>query len=229
MVHTVFFGFNIKKTITVSSLHHLLLLPSTTPVLTNPSILNCPIIHSPTMMRNSWRSLISILLFCLSCTLLTADVNTDIHALLNVETDITQSSTDHGFLSGTLVSTEFGFQPIESLKVGERVFAFNFTSGSVELSDVVAVIQSERIAPAFQLKLASNETLAVGSEQPCFILSKGWVRVNEIEIDDIIQSAVHQDGVSIRDISSISSSSHPSLLHALEIKDLHNFFVGVEQ
>lgn len=98
---------------------------------------------------------------------------------------------DHGcFVAGTLVETDRGSVPIEDLKAGDYVL----TRRGYQEIRVCGVTQ---IADVITITLNNSYVLTGTPDHPVWTENRGWVNLEDIGIDDIIQVTD-----SIKDISS---------------------------
>ncbi len=150
------------------------------------------------------------------------------------------------FARDTLVSTEHGLRPIGEVLSGEKVYAFDFSTGEWTLRAVVSRIDSMYSGPMVHIDLGP-ESIAVTMNHPLWVvegiglrdrrtpagfrdgqdqgglLSGRWVNSQDLMVGDLL---FNQDGqlVPIERISQSLVSGFP--VSNLEVADLHTYAVG---
>jgi hypothetical protein len=92
------------------------------------------------------------------------------------------------FVAGTLVDTETGLRPIETIRSGERVRTYDELTGQ---SSYRKVIERERRLThgLVHLTFASGATITVSPEHQMWVQDTGWVRAGNLTLDDSLLSA----------------------------------------
>ncbi len=123
------------------------------------------------------------------------------------------------FAAGTIVHTPAGPTPIESLRSGAAVWAYDEAGGGSGYFPVTAVMA--RIDPLLTTLTIDAETLVTTADHP-FLTSGGWRRAGELGLGDQVQSAGGMPGV----ISGLSWRAGPQLMFTLTVAEAHTYAVG---
>jgi hypothetical protein len=88
----------------------------------------------------------------------------------------------NSFTGGTPVHTEAGLLPIETVKLGDRLYAVDPDTGEAGFFDVVAV----HVHPTDELMRITigSEVLEVTPEHPLYIEGKGWLKAEAVTAGD---------------------------------------------
>ena len=129
------------------------------------------------------------------------------------------------FAAGTLVDTERGLRPIETIQPGDRVLTRDEASGAIAYKPVVRTIVTEhRAMTALSLvSPAGSETIFVTPNHPFFVHGRGWVQASDLSpTDDELSNAC---GVAVN-VSAALSLRESATAYNLEVEDYHTYFVG---
>jgi RHS repeat-associated protein len=122
------------------------------------------------------------------------------------------------FIKGTLVLMENKLQPIESIKIGDKVYSFDLDKNEIELSKVLNVLKRET-DELYEVQV-SNEKIYVTSEHPFYVVKKGWVKVKDLNIKDILKTLSGE-----LEIISIKKIKENAMVYNIEVDDNSNYFV----
>jgi uncharacterized protein YkvS len=129
------------------------------------------------------------------------------------------------FAAGTLILTDQGLMPIESIKIGDTVAARDDETGETQYRKVTALFENEESA-VVDLTLVDDlgirEKIVVTKEHP-FMTNNGWKTVVELSTEDVIQS---YDGRILRMLSRVDNGQH-ARTYNFEVEAAHTYFVGV--
>ena len=96
--------------------------------------------------------------------------------------EVTLWITDECFPAGTMVSGK----PIESIKVGDIVEAFNEATGEIELKPVVRLFKSSIVNKnMMSISICGEHVLNCTSGHP-FYTQNGWKKASDLTIDDMV-------------------------------------------
>jgi len=126
------------------------------------------------------------------------------------------------FAAGTMVSTENGDRPIESILQGERVWSRDPRTGVLALKPVLQVFV--RQSYVIDLKLSSgqhSEHVAVTPNHPFWVENIGWVQAA-----DLGQSATLLAPEGLLTGHAAASWGEQTKVYNLEVADSHTYFVG---
>lgn len=136
--------------------------------------------------------------------------------------EITLEIVPQCFVAGTPVGTEGGLKPIEQIRVGDKVWAWNESTDQVTLRPVVNRFIHKR-GEIFEIQ-AGRDVLKVTGEHPFFIAGKGWTATRDIKAGDFF---VTQDDESLV-IDRIDRQQGEFLVYNFEVSTDHNYYVGEE-
>ena len=140
------------------------------------------------------------------------------------------------FVAGTLVATENGLVPIEQIRIGERVWARNVTTGETALKPVTALPGGEKRA-IWRVAIADAngaiETFSTTNNHPWWIFAQGnigrWVTTDELASDMLVvarKSDGPYGGAVVRDVR---ETDHTDVNYNLTVSDFKTYFVGKHQ
>lgn len=125
------------------------------------------------------------------------------------------------FVAGTLVHTPNGIKAIETLQVGDLVFAFDEESGQ----KVVRRITETFINPTTTiLKIIDTRggVLETTWNHPFYVTAGMWVKAKDLMVGDEFLTI---DGKALQ-VASVQESIREEKVYNLEVEDSHTYFVG---
>lgn len=127
------------------------------------------------------------------------------------------------FTADTLVYTEDGQVCIEDVQVGDKVWAYNYETGEIELKEVLNVWVKET-DELIHVTTSDGETIDTTSNHPFWVEDEGWVAAGDLDVGDELTTT---DGrqVEITDIE-IEKLAEPIVVYNLEVADDHTYFIG---
>ncbi len=126
------------------------------------------------------------------------------------------------FLAGTLVATEAGLKPIEVIKAGDNVWAWNEVTEELALRPVLDRFIHQR-SEIFKIAVG-RDTFEVTGEHPFYVSGKGWIPAHQIQTGDRF---VTSDDRTLA-VSSVAKRSGNFLVYNFEVSTNHNYYVGNE-
>ncbi len=126
------------------------------------------------------------------------------------------------FLAGTPVATESGLKPIEEIKPGDNVWAWNEASDELALRPVLNRFVHQR-NEIFEISVG-RDTFKVTGEHPFYVSGKGWIPSLEVEVGDQFVTSDDRELV----VDSIAKRSGDFLVYNFEVSTDHNYYVGEE-
>lgn len=126
------------------------------------------------------------------------------------------------FAAGTLVAAEAGDRPIETLRVGDNVWALDVETGELALKPILRRFVTPD-QPVLHVEtfsdVAGNEQLTVTAGHPFWVDDEGWVEASAL------------DGDAIRGMGSVvlgtaGDEAGTRTVYNFEIADFHSYFVG---
>ena len=126
------------------------------------------------------------------------------------------------FKEGTLVATGDGLKPIEEIEVGDKVLAYDETTGEQAYKEVVRLFRNE--TDEWYHITANGEELVCTGGHPFFVKDKGFVSAKDLLVGDILRLS---DGalVAISAIA-IEKLERPEATYNFEVADFHTYYVG---
>jgi len=152
------------------------------------------------------------------------------------------------FVAGTLVSTEHGVRPVEDIKAGDKVYAYDFNTGSWLLARVIKPLTHDYNGDFIDIRIwtpiGSDKVKATGNHpfwvasgenldarpaakdvpllEQAMTLNGRWVEARDLRIGDTL---LRNDN-SIATIEDVRLSIEQSQVHNLEVEAVHNYAVG---
>jgi RHS repeat-associated protein len=126
------------------------------------------------------------------------------------------------FAKETSVAVKGGRVPIESLRKGDKVLAFNEKTNALEEKVVVRAFTIER-ADSFVVE-TENERIHTTYEHPFFEKTKGWTAAGALSPGDRLM--VFEGGQAEAVVVGTSRATGEIIVHNLEVEGLHTFLVG---
>ena len=120
-------------------------------------------------------------------------------------------------LPGTKISMADGSsRNIEDIKAGDKVMAYNEAQGTIEESEVAQTF----VHSATRGYLTVNNKLRVTGNHPIYVMGRGWIRADELVVDDRL---LHEDGADML-VEKIDVSRELVATYNIEVKEHHNYF-----
>lgn len=88
-------------------------------------------------------------------------------------------------------------------------------------SDIVLKTLKSEIENYFEIK-SNDEVINVTSEHPFYVENKGWVKVKDLKIGDVLKSSSEMN----TKITSIQLIESKIQVYNIEVKKNHNYFVS---
>jgi len=123
------------------------------------------------------------------------------------------------FTGEVKVKTEFGYKPIKDIKVGDKVWAYNDTTKTLELKSVVRTIKLD-FNQLYKISFGDDYVNAT-YEHP-FYTSKGWKDAEDLRLGD----SLFVYGEKWVVISNITYFERPEVVYNFIVEDFHTYFVS---
>jgi len=136
--------------------------------------------------------------------------------------DITVELVPQCFIAGTPVATENGLRPIEEIRPGDRVWAWNEASDEVTLRPVVNRFIHRR-SEVFEISVG-QDVLKVMGEHPFYVGDIGWTPARDVRSGDEFVSSENRALV----VDAIEKQEGEVLVYNFEVGTDHNYYVGEE-
>jgi hypothetical protein len=126
------------------------------------------------------------------------------------------------FAAGTLVATESGDRPIESIQVGEKVWSRSTITKSIELHPVLRLFTHRSYVIDLELGHDSlrHETLKVTPNHPFWVDGRGWTRADALSATTVWSP----DGLIAA--TGRLGRSEPTTVYNFEVEGAHTYLVG---
>ncbi len=133
------------------------------------------------------------------------------------------------FAAGTLVETERGLRPIETIQVGDRVLSRkDDATGETEYKEVTELF----ITPDKEIgdlvltpEQGSAETLKVTAEHPFFVRGRGWVDASELQAGDFVAGA---QNARLR-VATAWQRTGTAQTYNFEVAEFHTYYVSEQR
>ncbi len=126
------------------------------------------------------------------------------------------------FVAGTPVATEAGLKPIEGIRPGDKVWAWNEATDEVTLRPVVNRFIHRR-SEVFEIKVG-RDVFKVTGEHPFYVAGKGWTPTRDVRSGD--QFVTSENSALV--VDAIAKQEGEVLVYNFEVSTDHNYYVGEE-
>ena len=128
------------------------------------------------------------------------------------------------FVAGTLVATEFGKRPIESIQVGDLVFAEDPVSGDSALEPVVKkFITPDKETVLVQVNQQGIiELIESTPNHPYWVVGRGWTPAKSLKKGDSLLNKANTSSL----VETVRVTGRSKTVYNLEVSHLHTYFVG---
>jgi Pretoxin HINT domain len=123
------------------------------------------------------------------------------------------------FSKGTLVYSEKGLKPIESINIGDSVYSYNLDKDIIEMSKVSKIFKNQS-HEIFEI-VTKDERILVTAKHPFYVENKGWVKVEDLKTGFILKTKSN----SKEQIVSITKTDLSEDVYNIEVEGNHNYFV----
>lgn len=123
------------------------------------------------------------------------------------------------FTKETLIYGKNEFISIENIKIGDSVYSYNIEKDKRELSKVINTLKRE--TPSIYKITAGNEIINATSEHPIYVIGKGFTKVKDLQIGDVLKSF---DNTIVR-VSKITELNKAATVYNIEVDGNHDYFV----
>lgn len=124
--------------------------------------------------------------------------------------------------AGTMIQTERGLRPIETIQIGDIVVSQNIATGAISLKPVLRTSQRPPSITVV-IALSNNEKIQATLGHHWWVIGKGWIKTKDL-----------QPGMRIRTASSYIEitkleDAEDTITYNLSVADNHTYFVGSER
>jgi len=136
--------------------------------------------------------------------------------------EITVELEPQCFVAGTPVATEAGLKPIEEIRPGDKVWAWNEATDEVTLRPVANRFIHRR-SEVFEIKVG-RDSFKVTGEHPFYVAGKGWTPARDVQSGDEFVTSENCSLV----VETIEKHQGEVLVYNFEVSTDHNYYVGQE-
>jgi len=130
----------------------------------------------------------------------------------------------NSFDGTTLVATENGLVPIEEIKIGDMVWAYNEANQTKSLQEVTHLIRGEGNKTLTDITLDSGEVITATSNHPFWTINtQNWTEAGELSVETVLWNINDKNST----ISSLRSYTQRATVYNLTVANDHTYFVGV--
>lgn len=124
--------------------------------------------------------------------------------------------------AGTMIQTETGMRPIESIRIGDNVVSQDIETGEISLKPVV---RTSHRPPSITCKivLVSDETIQATLGHHWWVVGKGWTKTKDLETGMHIRTASGS-----AEIAKLEDAEETTTYN-ISVADHHSFFVGKDR
>ncbi|MFK7820481.1 MAG: Hint domain-containing protein [Planctomycetaceae bacterium] len=123
------------------------------------------------------------------------------------------------FGKGTLVRTDEGPKPIETIRMGDRVLAQNIHTGEIEFCVVERPTIRPQPGPALTVRIGEEKIVCTPGHE-IWKNGSGWVRAKELQPGDRVRTLT--GSMEVRSLE----KTEPQITYNLVVAGNHNYFVG---
>jgi hypothetical protein len=124
------------------------------------------------------------------------------------------------FVEGTMVPTEEGWQPIEDIRPGDKVWAYNEETGEIRLREVQQTFRRS-VDTLIELRIGS-ETIVTTTEHPFWVEGLGWMDAAALVPGQKLRTFTGEP----QQMSSFARVQHPATVYNFEVEGFHTYFVS---
>lgn len=126
------------------------------------------------------------------------------------------------FVAGTLIKTSEGLIPIEEIRVGDEVFAYNIENGETELKEVKQLFVHEE--DELVHLVINGEKIDTTTNHPFFVEDLGFISAKDLQDGDELR--LYDGSTASVEAIEIEVLDEPVLVYNFEVEDFHTYFVG---
>lgn len=126
------------------------------------------------------------------------------------------------FVAGTLIKTSEGLIPIEEIRVGDEVFAYNIETGETELKEVKQLFVHEENELVHLV--INGEKIDTTKNHPFFVENLGFISAKDLQAGD--ELSLYDGSTASVESMEIEVLDEPVLVYNFEVEDFHTYFVG---
>ena len=129
------------------------------------------------------------------------------------------------FVAGTMIATEDGHAPIETIQVGDLVWATDEETGETSLKKVVNTFINE--TTSITRIIVNGEEIISTQTHPYYVVERGWTLAGSLQAGDIL---VMLNGEKVvLELVQHEILETPVKTYNFEVADFHTYYVGTNK
>lgn len=124
--------------------------------------------------------------------------------------------------AGTMIQTEMGMRPIESIQIGDNVVSQDIETGEISLKPVVRTTQRPPSITC-NIVLVTDEKIQSTLGHYWWVVGKGWTKTKDLQTGMYIRTA--SGSIEIAKLE----DAEKAVTYNLAVADYHSYFVGKER
>ncbi|MFC3700202.1 putative Ig domain-containing protein [Reinekea marina] len=130
---------------------------------------------------------------------------------------------NNSFIGSTLVHTENGLVAIETIKIGDKVWAFDESTGEKTLEEVIHVITVEGSKELVDITLENGDAFTATTNHPIYsYASNNWIDAGSLAYTDQLMN-INGDGVSVLELIPFTDVTS---VYNFSVANSHTYYVG---
>ena len=131
----------------------------------------------------------------------------------------------NSFDGQTLVATENGLVSIESIKIGDKVWAYNEHNQTKSLQEVTHLIRGEHYKELIDIELSSGEVITTTDNHPFWERNtEEWLHADKLTNASLLLN-INDKNVTIKSLKHYAKNKR---VYNLTVNNFHTYFVGSE-
>lgn len=124
--------------------------------------------------------------------------------------------------AGTMIQTERGLRPIETIQIGDNLVSQNIATGAISLKPVLRTSQRPP-SITVSIVLSNKEKIQATLGHHWWVIGKGWIKTKDLQAGMQIRTASSYIEVTkLEDAEDVTT-------YNLSVADNHTYFVGAER
>ncbi len=136
------------------------------------------------------------------------------------------------FVAGTLVETESGLEAIETIELGDYVWARDTETGETALKEVTRLFEHQRIIWVLTLsgENGASEVFETTDDHPWWIIdaegSGEWLNTEQLAVGMTVVSRTDAAPDRFMTVTSVEATARLDTTYNITVADFHTYFVG---
>jgi len=131
----------------------------------------------------------------------------------------------NSFEGSTLVATDKGLIPIQEIKIGDKVWAYNEVNQSKSLQEVTHLIRGEHYKELIDIELISGEVITTTDNHPFWTIdTQSWIEADEL-INSSILLNINDKNTTIKSLKHYNDKRE---VYNLTVGNIHTYYIGLD-